>query len=293
MHGDGCGPFFLIILIIVIVMTIVIGESSGFRRPSRNGIALVVGEAPPIKAEKPPAPPQQPASAPPRTVPSTAPKTVDDGLTWPLFDLRPVTMGFWFFAAVAYILMLVGILHDNGEFAVSVFIVFIVLVEGLGGSGGIAYLWKHPTVLLAILAFHIAGGVVYASTRWFLFVHECLEPYRRIRALWLRDRGVADKRRVPAHLRYEWRQAIQSNSILQEANLRPLARTHRRQIIQWIAFWPVLLPWSIGHDTLIGAGKFMYSRVAHTFQRISDWVWRDVDADLEPEPKHESIDPEI
>ncbi len=59
-------------------------------------------------------------------------------------------------------------------------------------------------------------------------------------------------------------------------SFKPLAKRHRSRIMQWIAFWPISIVWTLIDDPVRRAATFLFNRVRHMFQAMSDSMFKGI-----------------
>jgi hypothetical protein len=125
--------------------------------------------------------------------------------------------------------------------------------------------WQH--LLLGVAGYTVVG-LGWSCWRWYLFAKDSLEPYKKLRADWLKSKGQPNLKEVPEQLKEEWGKYIKDDSCWngrKNACMVPQYHDHVAKVMRWIGYWPIsLMSWAFNDMVRI------FLRMLANF--ISDWL---------------------
>ncbi len=127
--------------------------------------------------------------------------------------------------------------------------------------GLLTWIVAHPwqTLLRVSLYFLIGAGWSVAKW-WFAETNRA----RKAKATWAANTFVGEDGCTTP--RETWEKFSTRN--------KTLVRHYREEMIAWIAFWPINLPWTLLNDPVRRLCRRIYLELTKVYQRITDHVWK-------------------
>lgn len=219
-----------------------------------------------------------------------------------------VLTGLWFWVLLWIELFLLIIFTVNEYWGWSIVSVAALIAIYTLFSDFNPFVWvaTHPIQFgLGLVAYFIPMGLLVGMFKWYLFILEAKEKNEEVKQEWIKNKlyrlqhehdGSEDTRdKIAAYQKainegklneyiwdewkiyeekyLEWRYA---DGFIRPIT-RPVAKDNKNRIIAWIVWWPAVGLWSIINDPLYRIGRWIYRSFAGFLDRISAYVWKDVD----------------
>lgn len=204
---------------------------------------------------------------------------------FPLFVL--FSFWWWILFVFASFLLFMALENDSFGGATAVFLGTFVLMTVFGGSDFVNFIltgWNFVLVLLAYLVL----GVIWGFIKWLLFVTKRLDEYKDLKMEWLEEQGVAETT-VPDHLKEEWLSYVKKNfqqskyryrDDFKISDIQPKASQYKLQIINWMAYWPWSLVWTLCSDVIKRVFIKIQRWCTNLMDGISNWVFKNIHKDF-------------
>src|SRR5262249_48149703 len=138
-------------------------------------------------------------------------------------------------------------------------VLFVGLIQFLGGVPVLQTVWHEPLTAVAILGAWLAASVPWAFAKWWLFVTNNSNRYDEILADYRNEPGKAD---LPADVndftpeqKVEWKEYFDQHAYTADwyeeyrrVEFYPKVRDHKADVLTWMAFWPWSLLWTLLND---------------------------------------------
>ncbi len=199
------------------------------------------------------------------------------------------TIGFWTLVSVELIFLLYCLDNssDDGEdkFYVgwSTFSVLCVLLifQFATSFKPLTYMWNHPLWSAIYVAGYFAIGIGWSFLKWLLFSRKQNRKVEKVRKEFLRIEGIPGDE-VPEDKLLKWEEFYSRDYRRKSlADCRVRASEYKAMLVGWVGLWPISFVWTIINDPIVKLLNNIYELLQHSYQRISDYVFADVNRELE------------
>jgi hypothetical protein len=160
------------------------------------------------------------------------------------------TLWFWLLLTAVVIAMIAFIEKEeqSGTGATILLIGFLVFTGVFGGkedylSAG-SWIIDNPFTIIGVFLGYLLLGVVWSFVKWYLFLND------------LRAKCKENGNKVYAEQISFWR--------------------NKSRILVWMSYWPFSAVWFVVHDPIVRSFKFLQTKLAATYQKISDKMFKDL-----------------
>lgn len=199
-----------------------------------------------------------------------------------------VLFSFWWWALfiAASSLLFWALEYENIGAATFVFLVTLFLMTAFGGSEILNFLLTGWNFVL-VIASYLLMGVLWGFVKWWLFVTQKLTNYEDVKIQWLEERDIKGKT-VPDNFKTQWENYLLKTSQFtgykngkQVLKIQPVASEYKLKIVNWMAYWPWSLIWTLFSDVI----KRIFIRIqrwcSQLMNGISNWVFRNIHKDFQ------------
>ncbi len=207
------------------------------------------------------------------------------------------TIGFWILV-IAEIICLIGCMaKDRGSWATVSLVVTAVILNWLSGIPIIQWVGGHFWLALAYAAGYLVAGTVWSVIKWYSYVSDQRERYDEMKADFLKGRGIKENV-VPLEIRGDWERTLGNGNLARsgchrsrcQCVGRPLARSHKQDIVRWMSYWPFSLLWTVLFNWVVKVFNSIYQHIQTWLQNISDYKFKDTNADFTDEQPAKTAD---
>ena len=179
------------------------------------------------------------------------------------------TLWFWMLVSFECILLFVFIDSENGIGATVSIFTFAALLHFFGDIDVVNFFVEHPIRAGVAIVSYFLIGTVCATLKWWLYVRNKIEESIGVRDRWLERHGYSwpletDKQKS------EWVTYKENESRFSP----PKISDHKSDFTRWIAFWWIVMLWSVFDDLVKGICKEIYRRVSTMLQTMADNMWK-------------------
>lgn len=164
--------------------------------------------------------------------------------------------------------------YEGGRLAVFVLIALALILQFFGDIHVFSYIGTHPIYATLWVIAYLGVGIGYAFLRWTWFLLIRKLKFKKAKNRFFERENITENT-VPSHLAEQWKYEVLPYS------QQPRARAHKYRIIHWMAYWPWSAIWFFVSDFIHKIFKNLYELFHTSFQKISDWMWRGVNAELQ------------
>lgn len=178
------------------------------------------------------------------------------------------TFWFWVLVTAEFVVLLACMNWDNG-FAATVSLGIVLGLMYWFGDLSDAMRWAvgHPYHIAGVIAGYGGVGAGWAIAKWWLYVHDRVDEYRRMKSIYMADGKATDE---------TWR-AFAGTKPWAKA---PLASDNKAKIVRWISFWPASMLWSLVDDFVRRVAIAIYNFIAEHLQGMSDKAFEGIRDEL-------------
>lgn len=191
------------------------------------------------------------------------------------------TMGALFWVAVVGGLILLAVLLEYEKVGWATTTTAAMFVGAYFWLDGFTLQWvlANSWSLVGALGAYLAVGIGWSFVKWYLFLKDKRVAYDDAKRDFLTERGLSPDGQIPPELVGDFREVLARLRIWDHKTNRvaPMARDHKERITTWIFWWPV----SILNSLFADLARWIYNALRQEFQRISDRVFGDADAEIE------------
>ena len=190
---------------------------------------------------------------------------------------------FWFFALVglACVALLVAIETESPWWAAMTLLGFCCVMHFFGDFNAFSWAWSNPFETLAYVASYFGIGAVWSVAKWWFFVSNKREEYDEVKYNFIKDKelSITVKDVIPGEHRSDFRKRLTYTD-----TSMPEARKNKSRIMTWMTYWPWSMVWTMINDPIKKLFRMIYRRMQRLYEKISESLWKGVDADLAVEP---------
>jgi len=197
-----------------------------------------------------------------------------------------LTIWFWVWLVLGWVTLTVTTENDYPGLGTLALLALLALLQWLIGVPVLQWIWHNPFTTLALVGVYFFAGTIWAFIKWWFFVTGELRNYDAVRDAYLKDIAKLPPGKVPEHVKpdfIEYMKRVYGPRYMER--IKPSPSNHKSQIMTWLGFWPFSAAWTLLNDPLRRACEAIYNTVASTLQRISDYVFKQVEADLTMPPE--------
>jgi hypothetical protein len=203
-------------------------------------------------------------------------------------------VAWWFIMAVWVVVLWFFVETEHGLLGLLSTAIYLALLQW-GFHVDVLYWFVHHLGHIFVgIGFYAALGAAWAFWRWYLFAHEQLEPYFKMRSEWLSSKGQSNLDYIPEDLKEEWVKYLEEDKTYGYSNTpsrkslcsTPKVMKYKTKIMRWIGYWPIsVLSW-IFNDMVRAMVKMVYTSIADRLQAIAHNVFAKVRKDLPEDFKY-------
>ena len=197
---------------------------------------------------------------------------------WYLFF---VVGGWWFFAlcGLAVVLLFLAVETDSPFWAALTLGGYFAALALLGDFNVLDWLQAHPWKALTYAGAFFGIGTVWSVAKWWFYVRERRDDYnqKKLKFIKRHNLGLKVTDAIPEDKLLEYDGWIGSMRI---GVARPDPSAHKSRIMTWMVYWPWSMLWTLINDPIKKLFKAIYARIEGVYERISDRLFGDVDAEL-------------
>ena len=182
------------------------------------------------------------------------------------------------------ILIALGVTYVIGCFLVEleffgwatlVLIATVVGVQSLHVFDILSYVAANALTSALYAVGYVVVGVVWSFVKWFSYLRKFRDHFRELKQKFLErksltgpdiDEPLLSEFKDSLRHQYEYRD-VQSGQ-------KPTAAENKARITAWMAFWPCSMVSTLLNDPIRRLFKFLFSLLKGTFQKLSDYVFR-------------------
>ena len=215
-----------------------------------------------------------------------------------LFDATAWLLASMFFYPALLITFLIlwgSVEQARGNWALFTTVVFGYLV--FAKFPEIMAIVSNPFTLTAVIVGYIAAAALWGRLKWSLVLNKVRDKFIEGRDLWETRTGkkaamfTGDDRDsvyskmhesdyvfvVSRHMGYHCSVPENAPKLADFVqSITPQASKHKKDIIMWMAYWPLSVIWFICSDFLTTLAEEIYRRIAGSFQKMSDNKFNDL-----------------
>lgn len=182
-----------------------------------------------------------------------------------------------FWIVIVEVVFLFGFLaYDKGTFA-SVSLLLFAGALYWAGVDYVSYIQENPLHLVYGALIYFPVGTAWAVFKWFLFVLDSKEEYKRVKSEFL-NKDVGDFRFKKEDTLREY--AIR-NSKYRYKSFPPEPRDHKYDILRWLGYWPFNVISTFLSDFVKRISRACYNLVSDMLKSISNRVFADMKDDFD------------
>ena len=192
------------------------------------------------------------------------------------------TIWFWLLLLIDFVVITALVEHEEGVWAT---------IVAVGTIIGLNYLWKlpilatikaNPLYTAILIASYFALGVGWSIFKWVLFLKKQTFKYEDFKAQFLKEKNA--KELTPA-LAAEMVDSLSDynrykNEEAKVSAATPQFREHKGTLTRWATYWPFSMVGFALNDIVRKAWTFIVNMLQSTYQRISNHIFRNVEADV-------------
>lgn len=194
---------------------------------------------------------------------------------------------FWFLLLGTIGFLYYAMDQENGVFAsIVTFLFFLILAVG-GNFNVFSWSYHHPVALFGIVILYLAGGLVWAFPKWWLYCQSLREELDEVKRQFLiKYNTTADAMVKDPELMKLWVDPW-SNSGRKDFCRRignadtndviPHPGRFKAKIISWMTYWPISLSWTLCHDFVHKLWNAVYHAIADRLKQISERIFANSD----------------
>lgn len=188
---------------------------------------------------------------------------------------------FWLLFLSGPILLLYWLEDESFGYLWSATVVLgLLLFFGVKDFHPVDWVGDHPRESIVGFVGYFIAGIAYGFAKWFSFVRDVYDRYVTYKREELADRAQTaktydrkfdsaahEKEIVKAFMNYQFR----------GRNIPPVPNQHIDKIINWMAYWPLSLTWTLINDPIRRIARWLYKTLfAGWYTKISHYVFRDL-----------------
>jgi hypothetical protein len=183
---------------------------------------------------------------------------------------------FWIITALVFILLVWEVSGERIVTAVVTVVGYLFLIHLFGNVSIFSIICEHPAYAYIGIPLFFILGALWSIVKWWFFVKRNALKYRELRMDWLCEMGLENVNLdtpVPDSLKKLWDNRA-SGSYSNSGSIdthAPLARTHKKKIINWMIWWPFSMFWTLIDEPW----RLIYEAMTRLFQKISNRVYTD------------------
>lgn len=218
--------------------------------------------------------------------------------------------GFWFWTVVVLSsIAIIGFLENDKTVGATVVCVSTLAATFfLGNIGVFGMIVENPWWVVGVIASYFVIGALWGIVKWGLFLRHVRERYQEAKEKFLAD---CSKLPIPQIMVDDYKQSISSGILVglilekwrthvkeyesdihgygasavsyqkyRRSIVKPLVSDHKARILTWMSYWPWSCLWTLLNDPIRKLFKHIYYRIKGTLQKMSDRVFRSIDAEL-------------
>jgi hypothetical protein len=203
------------------------------------------------------------------------------------------SLGFYLLMATFVIVMFWAIELGYGGRATMTMIVTALIVHYFSGVDLYVLVTGNPLWGGVLIGGYLLIGVGWSMIKWWSFTRNISDKCKEIIRKELIKRNLSPNKPIPPKLRGSIRDAITRRLDYSPKgdDLRPYASDYSSRIISWMGGWPFSMAWTIINDPVKRFFKYLFRRLKHFYDGISERSFRGVEDALkdesEPEEKPE------
>ncbi len=184
------------------------------------------------------------------------------------------TLWFWAALIIPFLFLIYFVENEKsvGAFLLTFFTLGALIF--LGGKNVVPWVTGHPFLLAEYVGAYIGVGIVWGFIKWFFYVLRKRDAYTAFRADWVKTNGEVDDSTTVSGGQRNHRSGQTNRQIFQDdarrIDLPPRVERNKGRIIFWMSYWPASALWTLLNDPITRIGRFIYNRVGHLFQKMSD-----------------------
>jgi hypothetical protein len=192
---------------------------------------------------------------------------------------------FWILTALCILLLVCEVAAERSVAAGFTILLYLAAIHLFGNASLFSEVRDNPEYLYIGLPAFFAVGAAWALVKWWFFVKRSALEYRERRMAFLDGKGLTATldTPVPDSLKAQWGdfqgRRVRVGRRIVQTSAKPLARENKGRIITWMVYWPFSMAWTV----LDEPWRLIYEAMSRLFQRISDRIWSDFDADAAAE----------
>ena len=216
----------------------------------------------------------------------------------------------WVLVVAAWCLFWWAMEYDSGRGGIGVLMLTLFTMTAFGGTDMWVWIKDHPFnfflwgshwYLPGVVPGYILLGAIWGVFRWIIYLRDEKEIYDNVKEGWLEGKGLPDAKVVPKEYQSEWVEFCAKNyprwvaTVVEHdwtaeggrknvekhvLQVKPRARKNKAKITTWMAFWPFSSTWWVLRDFFWKVWDILYRLVGRQLDRISDYIYKDVDDDF-------------
>lgn len=188
------------------------------------------------------------------------------------------TFWFWSLLIVANIVLLFTIEYHRSFLATFTTAIFLAILHFWGGISVFSYLLQHPMQALVCFIGYFVTGSLWAIAKWWFHITSERRRYNERKQEFCERNGLAYENPIPAGHREKW--LVEVNRHGSSIEMVPKAHNHKAEIYLWITWWPWSMVWTLINDPVRRLCRFIYFKLAGTFNEMSKRVFTGTENDL-------------
>lgn len=146
-------------------------------------------------------------------------------------------------------------------------IVHSIILALFGDFNLFSEIIAHPLEAVLVLAGYLGIGIIWSTFKWYIFLVKAKNKFINFRKEFFsnpKNVGISQDKFL---------EIAESRSV----RYKPKATEFKSNIVGWMAFWPFSLIATLLGDFVKDIFEFIYEKFRNCWQKISDYVWQDVD----------------
>lgn len=190
---------------------------------------------------------------------------------------------FWFFALVGLtcVALVVALEAESPLWAGAILLGFCLTLHLLGDFNAFGWAWSNPLTTLVYTSSYFGIGALWSVAKWWFFVRNKRDKYDEVKYNFIKDYKL--DMTINDVIPGKHRKVFKEQLVWTDTSM-PEARRNKSRIMTWMTYWPWSVVWTMLNDPIKKLFRMIYRRLQRLYEKISESLWKGVDADLAIEP---------
>ncbi len=179
------------------------------------------------------------------------------------------TLWFWLALVLPFLFLIFFVEQERSGWAFSTILITLALFAAFGDKNLVPWVMNHPIDILEYAGAYVLAGIVWGFIRWYFYILTKRDDYVKFRTDWIASNGELSDQPFPSgYTKQTVRQKFQADAAAKD--LPPRVDHNKGRLTFWMSYWPASAVWTLLNDPLSRIGRFLYNRLGHLFQHISN-----------------------